>query len=301
MISLALAMLALAGPDTLMLEPIAVVDHEPLDEMSGIVASIQYDDVYWVHNDSGDSARIFAMRGDGTVIVPDGHDPDQVFEGITVEGALNRDWETIAIDGDLLYIGDVGNNANARQNLTVYVVKEPNPNTDVSVEVLSDIPIRYPDQQEFPAPVRMFDCEAMFVKDGYLYLITKHRLGATQLPANSGTVYRVRLDDPEHRVERLQMADFGGWVTAADISPDGRTFAVLSHAPVASIWLFEWGSGDSPIPAQGRRLILLGARQAEAICFTRDGRYLLITNEQRDLFRVAVSRVRSVESINKID
>ena len=37
------------------IEQIAEVTHPQLDEMSGIVAST-YEDIYWVHNDSGDRA-----------------------------------------------------------------------------------------------------------------------------------------------------------------------------------------------------------------------------------------------------
>ena len=301
MISLLLASLMLIGQDTIQLEPAAVVEHGALDEMSGLVASHRYPDVYWTHNDSGDSARIFALRSDGSVVVPAEHDWEREFGGVTVEGAVNRDWESIAIDGDDLYIGDVGNNGNARQNLTVYVVKEPNPNTDGSVQVVRKIPIRYPDQQEFPEPIWQYDCEAIFVRSGYLFLITKHRLGATPLPAISGTVYRMRLDDPDHKLERLQLASFGGWVTGVDISPDGKQIALLCHAPVASIWLFEFGTDERPLPAAGRRLILLGARQAEAIAFSRDGKDLIVTNEQRDLFRIPVSRIQTREQLTIAD
>lgn len=300
MISLLMAALMLASPDTIQLEPTAIVDYGPLDEMSGLVASERYAGVYWVHNDSGDSARIFALRADGTVVVPAGHDRETEFAGVVVEGAVNRDWESIAIEGDLLYIGDVGNNGNARQDLTVYVVKEPNPNTDISVQVSRKIPIRYPDQSEFPALLWHFDCEAIFVRDGYLFLITKHRLGATQLPATSGGVYRMRLDDPEHKLEKLQVANFGGWVTGVDISPDGKQMAVLCQAPVASVWLIEFGSEDSPLPETGRRLVLLGARQAEAIGFTRDGKDLIISNEQRDLFKIPVSRIQVREPLTVV-
>ena len=42
------------------IEQIAEVTHPQLDEMSGIVAST-YKDIYWVHNDSGDRPRIFAI------------------------------------------------------------------------------------------------------------------------------------------------------------------------------------------------------------------------------------------------
>src|SRR5690554_2307724 len=50
---------------TLELVPHARLTHPPLSEISGITRSISRDDLYWIHNDSGDEARIFAINGDG--------------------------------------------------------------------------------------------------------------------------------------------------------------------------------------------------------------------------------------------
>ena len=45
-----------------------------------------------------------------------------------VEGATNEDWEDITIDdAGNLYIGDIGNNKNERDDLRVYRVPEPDP------------------------------------------------------------------------------------------------------------------------------------------------------------------------------
>ncbi|MER3403200.1 MAG: hypothetical protein C4337_07925 [Armatimonadota bacterium] len=98
--------------------PVAKVAHPPIDEMSGIARSRTYPDTYWVHNDSGDRARLFAIRADGNVMVPpfvsrrdnarQSNTPPPVFEGIQIDGATNIDWEDIAIDGDTLYIADTG-------------------------------------------------------------------------------------------------------------------------------------------------------------------------------------------------
>ena len=41
---------------------VGTVAHGSLDEISGLVVSRQNAGVLWVHNDSGDSARVFAMN-----------------------------------------------------------------------------------------------------------------------------------------------------------------------------------------------------------------------------------------------
>jgi hypothetical protein len=289
------------------LAPAARVTHGPLDEMSGIVKSRRYPNTYWVHNDSGDAPRIFAIRGDGGAIMPPflsgafsvgemAETGKTLYPGLAIDGAAHSDWEDIAVDGDTLYIADLGNNGNARRDLAVYVLPEPNPAAVNRAHVLKRVPVAYPDQRAFPDPARWhFDCEAVFVFRGRLHMLTKHRApGQIGTPETGTNLYRL---DTQHTdrvnvLTRLDSArDLGGWVTAADVSPDGRTLAVLCHAPVASVWLFDLsrGAGDRPLSSgRARRLILPNAQQCEAVCFD-DNDTLFVTNEQRDLFRLRVS------------
>src|SRR5437867_2032775 len=74
-----------------------------LNEASGLVASRNNANVLWTHNDSGDSARVFALDTQGRKL------------GIyTLPGAANVDYEDIAIgpgpvtNVQYLYVGDIG-------------------------------------------------------------------------------------------------------------------------------------------------------------------------------------------------
>jgi hypothetical protein len=211
--------------------------------------------------------------------------------GIAVDGAAHFDWEDIALDGETLYIADVGNNGNARRDLAVYAVPEPNPEAVERTHILKRLPVVYPDQGAFPDPVRWhFDCEAVFVYKGKLHFLTKHRIaGQINLPETGANLYRLDTQhtDRPNRLKKLDgLPDLGGWVTGADVSPDGKTLAVLCHAPIASVWLFELGkTGDRLLHGAARRLVLEGAKQCEAVCFA-DNDTLLVTNEQRDIFRL---------------
>lgn len=281
------------------LTPYAIVKHPPIDEMSGIVKSRRYFDTFWVHNDSGDIARIFAINSHGQVIKPPYEEDFWVnepvsgkkpWEGIRVEGASNIDWEDIAIDGDTLYLSDMGNNGNARRDLGVYVIAEPNPAATASVRALKFLHIVYPDQKEFPGKNWHFDCEAIFVRNHKLYFITKHRKDGNFLfPEDSAKLYRLdtNFTDQPNVLKKLdEQTGLGGWVTAADLSPDGKTLAVLTNAPKAGIWLYDISkTKETWLHAPARRIPLTGVRQAEAICFV-DGKTVLVTNEQRDIFRV---------------
>ena len=276
------------------LAPAGRVAHPAIDEMSGIVKSGRYRDVYWVQNDSGDKPRFFAIDAQGRFIGP----PNG--QGITVIGAENRDWEDIARDGSTLYLPDVGNNGNERKNLGVYAVREPDPRTATEVRPFAFYPIAYPDQTAFPPQgLRPFDCEAVFALRGKLYFITKHRLNAL-IPASSASLYRMdtRFTDRPNVLTKLDgHANLGGWVTGADVSPDGKTIAVLTQAPEQSVWLFDARAKGDRFLSQGkpRRIVFSGAKQCEAVAFA-DNRTLLVTNEQRDIYRLNVADAKPVRT-----
>ena len=84
-------------------------------EISGLVASTTQPGVLWAHNDSGDRARIFALRSDGSLIA-----------SLDVPGAEATDWEDIAVGpgGDLL-LADIGDNKSVRNAIDIYRVPEP--------------------------------------------------------------------------------------------------------------------------------------------------------------------------------
>src|SRR3954463_4778166 len=81
------------------LEPLGRFDLRVLPEASGIVKSRRHPGIYWVHNDSGNSPSLYAIRRDGTIV--------REFR-LSVP---NVDWEDIAVDDEgHLYLGDIGNN-----------------------------------------------------------------------------------------------------------------------------------------------------------------------------------------------
>ena len=97
-----------------------------LPEVSGITPSHSAPGVWWVHNDSGDQARLYAINSAGQLLA--------TFE---VPGAQNVDWEDIGSgpgrDGSpALYIADIGDNNLSRDELVVYRVKEPDLSKGIS-------------------------------------------------------------------------------------------------------------------------------------------------------------------------
>lgn len=287
---------------------VATITHPAIDELSGMVKSRRYSDTYWVHNDSGDAPRVFAVRGNGSVIVPpflkgryfaDAPVAGKAeYPGIGVALATNYDWEDIALDGDTLYLADTGNNGNGRRDLGVYVLTEPNPEAVEGARVVKWLPVAYPDQAAYPPADWHFDCEAIFTVRGKLYFVTKWRQGSNiNAPGVGASLYCLdtQYTDRVNLLKRIETrADLGGWVTGADVSPDGKTLAVLCQAPVQSVWLFDIGTGDDRFLSRpARRRVFTGGKQCESVCF--DGNdALIVGNEQRDLFRLKTSDFKPV-------
>ena len=287
-------MAAIAAPAEL--TRIGQLTHAALDEISGIVKSAR-GDFYWVHNDSGDEPRIFAIDDEGTPLVPPYlRIAAEDWPGHAIDGASHFDWEDVALHRGVLYIADVGNNGNARRDLGVYVVNEPDPLAVPKMRALAHLPIRYPDQADHPGDVWHFDCEAVFVADGKLHFLTKHRQSRRiREPAPGTKLYRLDTQhtDRENVLTLLGRREDVSQVTGADLSPDGSRLAVSTYT---TLWLFESPGDGNWLSGKASRLDLdtRQARQLEAIGW-EDAATLRLTNEQRDLFRAHVSDFVPVE------
>lgn len=258
----------------LILEPSGFVEKNAGLEISGIVKSLRHDDVYWAINDSGNPASIVPLNNDGKIVSLSG-------KGIRINGAANIDWEALAVDSEgRLYIFDTGNNYSTRKELQIYAVEEPDLGRRAS-EKAEMIKVRYPDQTKSSPGKLIYDCEAAFFFEEKLYLLTK------RLQDAATTLYR--LDRKEQNTVNpltfLKTFPIGGYVTAADMSPDGKTLAVLTYR---SLWLFYGFTGDDFFSGNSRQIPLEDAGQIEAVVFS-DNRELLLVNETRnELFRITL-------------
>lgn len=262
------------------LDPYAKLSFYSIKESSGLAKSRLYKDVYWTHNDSGDSARIFAVTRKGNIIKPD---RVSEYNGITVQNAINIDWEDIAADSNgNLIVGDFGNNLNTRRDLSIYIIKEPDPSQDLFTKVSLKVSFYYPDQKIFPPKKMNYDAEALFWAKDKIYLLTKHR-------SNPYTkLYRFDSMDPlkQNPLTYIGSFDSDGQVTGAVASKDGNRLAVLTYR---AVWLFEIdNSTDNYFHGKIFWLPII-AGQCEGIAI--DGNKLLISNEQRALFEVPIDRL----------
>ena len=113
---------------------VGTVESTAINEASGLAASRANSDVLWVHNDSGDSARVFAMTTAGELLAI-----------YNLQGAAAWDWEDMCIGPgptagqDYLYLGDIGDNYAVRSSINVYRVAEPTVSASATAINLSGV------------------------------------------------------------------------------------------------------------------------------------------------------------------
>ena len=256
-----------------------------LEEASGLY--IENAETFWLHNDSGGRATLYAVDPSGTLK-----------DSLAIPGAANQDWEDLSHDDrGNLYLFDSGNNLNQRQNLRVYKWNR-------AEKKLSTIAYAYPDQAAFPPASQAqwgFDAEGAFWFGDSLCLFSKDYLPNARyqtrlyaLPDHGGQ-YTAVLKDSLTLNQRV--------VTAAAISPNGSQVALLSYLfrrrkviPKArgSVFLLENFPERDFLKGSIRQLdiprIGLG-RQFEAIDFL-DSRTLIIAAERTKIHRQRLFRLK---------
>lgn len=263
------------------------MDPALIPECSALWPSPAMPGVFWTLSDSGAPPRIVPLRADGSRV--DG--PRGPWDGPTLRGAANVDWEAIAGDEHgTMVVGDVGNNLSRRKELACYFFKEPAPGAAEVAEVRKVV-FAWPDQTAFPDPELARDCEAMFFLRGRLYLLTKHRRDTLT------DLWRAEIPAAGDRASLVKLArfDVGGMVTDASLSPDRTRLAILTYR---NVWVFDLpAAGEDFFGGRARHAPLsppLFSPQLEG-CAWGDRDHLLIGSEQGDLFRVGLSQLREAK------
>jgi hypothetical protein len=245
-----------------------------LAEASGLVASRAHPGVLWLHNDSGDSARLFALKQDGTLL-----------GAVTIDGAKATDWEDIALgngpeqDKSYLYIADTGDNDKKRDKVQIYRVEEPA--LDADGKPLSDhatahrLDVTYDDGKAHDAETLLSDPTS-----SNLYIVAKAGLfefGA-QVP-----VFRIaaaELSNASATAVKVAQVPLGP-ATSGDVLPDGSGVAIRNYTGVR-YWSRAAGEAleDALKKPPCSMPVSEGfAAQGEALGFTPDGKAYLTTTE----------------------
>jgi hypothetical protein len=249
-----------------------------IDEASGIATGIASAGVDYVHNDSGDAARFFAVDArNGRTLAVD-----------TVPDASNVDWEDIAVAPDArgvasVWLADIGDNDAARAEVDVYRVDEPHvERSGTAVAASTGAPQRW----RLRYPSGPADAESLAVAPGgAAYVLTKSVSGDSR-------VFAVPSRPDPSRVQQLRAIGsvhfgFTGTpggpnlfgqraATGAALSRDGTMLVVRTYTD-AYLWRVRGADVAAAIRSDPVHIALPAQRQGEGIAF--DGPRLLIDSE----------------------
>ncbi len=268
---------------------IATIEDADVRESSGIVASRKNEGIFWTHNDSGDNAFLYAFDRAG-----------KKRGTFRVTGANNVDWEDIAIYSDrktgksYLFIGDIGDNKQTRNEIVIYRVAEPeirpeDANTTKkkprATEKAEAIRLKYPDEKR--------DAETLLLHPvtGDLYILSKNMIG-------DADVYKLAAPFSAGKTRTLQhVGKYGvpsltrGFLTGGDISPDGKRVVLSDYFAAYEIVLPTKAKHFDEIWKEKARAVSLGEReQGEAVSYSADGNAILATSEKKNSPLIEVRR-----------
>lgn len=262
---------------------------DSLKETSGL--TFLRDQLY-TFNDSGNTNEIFEIdKNNGKIL--------KKFK----TNFPNKDWEAITNDGESLYIGDFGNNAGKRKDLSIYKI---NPfRVQNSERVSSDyekIQFNYSEQKDF-APIYLnhdFDAESMFCDSvlGFLHLFSKEWY--------SKKISHYLIDpliiDKTQTLNKLESTYLG--FVATDVSYFDNKLYVVGYTKKAKVYLAIFTENeeglffvDSPKKYKLGSALTIG--QVEGIAVNKDGIYIsnerfvkLIFNAKQSLYFIPFHQLK---------
>jgi hypothetical protein len=262
--------------------PLVTVRDARITESSGLAASPSDPDVVWTVNDSGDSARAFAvsLRTGRTVAVlrerTDARDCEAMTSGRDSAGRA------------MLWIGDIGDNRGVRTSVVLRLIREPDPVRSTTVTPV-DLRVRYPGG---PA-----DAETLiWTHDGRLLIVTKEIFGGDVLEVPPAAVRRAlagRSVETPALARKVGSVD-QGLPTDGVALPDGRV--VVRDYEGATVYAPPAYDGR-PLAAQTRLSWPL-QDQGETIAAIVGGRAVVVGSEgeHEALLRVDVPRAPSART-----
>lgn len=237
-----------------------------INEISGIAASYKNKGFYWVHNDSGDLARVFLIDSTGDIKAT-----------VTLEHLANRDWEDIASYKDpnsgksYIYLADIGDNYKQFDLKYIYRIEEPAIDTDKNQEII----IGEVQQLTFSYSAGRKDAETLLVDplNADIFIISKweNEVDLYTMPSNFNSTDTLVLD----KISSLPISIAVG----GDISPDGSELIIKTYNKI-----FYWKrTNQEPINTMletpGNEVLYTPDFQEEAICWTLNGRNFITIGE----------------------
>lgn len=260
-------------------DTVGTLENRRIIEASGLQAGSG--GVFFLHND--EKRDVFVIDASGRHL-----------GAFKLDGSKNSDWEDITRvpsgSGHFIVIADVGDNQSRRKDVELYFFEEPEPGDyDGNREVHHRLKLSYPDGP------RDVESVAYDTASDTLLLLSKrdvpprlYGVPLRQALANDVLEAEFLAEVPGFRppdpFDLLRSPKRGAWVsqpTGMDISPDGRTAAVITYR---SLYLFRRAEGESWADAFQHEPQEIGGPPGlhdEAVAFAPDGKSIYVTTEGR--------------------
>jgi hypothetical protein len=218
--------------------------------------------------------------------INDGGNPNIIYEIDKNSGKIlkkiqtnfpNKDWEAITNDGENLYIGDFGNNAGNRRDLTIYSIDNQ--------QEINVIKFSYQNQKDFSVNYlnHDFDAEAMVFINNKIHLFTK------EWSAKKVSHYIINPKSSENQsVTKSESFNTGFVVT--DAAYYENKLYVIGYTKKAKTYLMIFEQNDEGLffsnPTKKYRLgSALTVGQIEGIAVNTDGIYISNEGFSQFIFR----------------
>jgi hypothetical protein len=241
-----------------------------LSEVSGLVVSSKNDDLIWVHNDSGDTGRIFLINKNGET------------QAVYVFADQVIDCEAIAIGTSVnglkeIFVGDIGDNDAKRPYISIYKFPEPTinikNNKETALKKVEELKFRYPDG------ARDAECLMIDPIDQKIYIVSKREnaVGVYSAPLNSKAGKLITLK--KETTLFFNAPKSAKWITDGNISMDGKSIMIKSY-----INIYYWKRRGNETLTQCLKQKLIGLPyqpepQGEALGFTHDAKHYYSISE----------------------
>ena len=248
-----------------------------ITEVSGLVHSEAAGNRFWIHNDKGDAAKLYAVNDRGALLTT-----------VTLQDVQARDWEDIAAGpcaGDTagracLYVGDIGDNDREHDRIFVHRLIEPGIDTCTQVvTAVETMSAAYPDGSH--------NAEALVVDEhGNVFIFTKGsgQFAVYWAPFSAGELI---LTGVQGAADLSSLPDGGDErVTAADYDPSRRRVLVRTRTSILSYQLGPDDGVSAIARVPFRTTPSAPEARGEAVAHGRDGYWHVSEGESAPLYFV---------------
>ncbi|MEQ8927456.1 MAG: hypothetical protein RLO81_16665 [Fulvivirga sp.] len=243
------------------------IENNEINEASGLAVGINNPNMLWVHNDSGDKARLFLLDQYGK------------FKAQFNFPTLNhRDWEDMASgvgpddSKNYLYVAEMGDNKAVHDLKYIYRFEEPSLEAERrDIENVDVITFIFPDGKR--------DAESLMVdplsKDIYILSKREQNIG----------IYRAAY--PQSLTETITLEKLGTIAyfntVAADISADGEEIITKTYNSVF-YWKRNGRSIVETLMSEPETVPYIVEPQGESLAWMKDGSgFFTLSEEPRDI------------------